>query len=262
MIRADLPVVDGSTSTEPMRWRLLCELAAEEVCDVGESVPSSGTHDSFAALTAGDADVILVARAPSADEETAAAAAGVSFEVEAVAWDGFVFIVNASNPVKDLTLDQIRGIYAGEITNWSQVGGADLAIQPYQRDATSGSQELMIQLVMGDLPMIEAPELVEFSMSGPFEEIARDEAGIGYSVYYYADNDMAFVGSAVEMIAFEGVLPTAQTIAHGDYPLVTEVYAVIRAGDGGSARAFFDWLTTDDGQQAVAATGYVPLPSS
>jgi phosphate transport system substrate-binding protein len=99
-------------------------------------------------------------------------------------------------------------------------------------------------------------------MSGPFEAIARDEAGIAYSVYYYADNDMAFVGQAVEVISVAGVLPTAETIASGDYPLVTEVYAAIRAGDGGSARAFFEWLLTDDGQQAVAGTGYVPLRPS
>ena len=169
-------------------------------------------------------------------------------------------MVNASNPVKDLTLDQIRGIYTGEITNWSQVGGPDLAIQPYQRDPTSGSQELMVDLVMGEVPMVEAPDMVLFSMSAPFTALGRDAAGIGYSVFFYAE----YMGpeEAAEMIGVEGVLPTAASIASGEYPLVTEVYAVVRSGETGSARAFFDWLTTDEGQQAVTGTGYVPLPSS
>lgn len=252
-------MVDGSTSTAPKRSWLLCELVGDADCGFWEDLVTSGTHQFFLALIAGEAHEIIVARAPSADEEAAAASAGVSFEVEAVARDAFVFLVNASNPVKDLTLEQIRGIYSGAITNWSQVGGPDFAIQPYQRDPTSGSQELMIQMVMGSLPMIEAPELVEWTMSGPFEAIARDETGIGYSVYYYADNDMAFAGSAVEMISVEGVLPSAGTIASGEYPLVSEVYAVILDGAVGSARALHQWLLTDDGQQVIAETGFVPL---
>ena len=283
-ILADLPVIDGSTSTEPMRMLLVCGLVATP-CDwtgdpaysperwvrprdpdsdpaqrVVEHVVTSGTHDSYLSLVAGASDVIVVARAPSDEEQAAAEAAGIGLEVKAVALDAFVFLVNGGSPVGDLTIDQIRGIYSGRITDWSQLGGPALAIQPYQRDPTSGSQELMLRLVMGDLAMVEAPDwLMLYAMIGPFNALATDPGGIGYSVYYYAEF-MQPESNAVRMIAVEGVFPTAVTISTGEYPLVAEVYAVVRSGEFGSARAFFDWLTTDDGQQAVAATGYVPLP--
>ncbi len=280
-ILAELPVIDGSTSTEPMRVLLACTLletpcewrsmglerwvrptdrSSDDAMLISERVVTSGTHDSYLSLVSSESDVIVVARAPSDEEQAAAEAAGIELEVKAVALDAFVFLVNVSNPVKDLTLFQIRGIYSGRITDWSQVGGPALAIQPYQRDPTSGSQELMVDLVMGDLPMIEAPDMVLFSMSAPFTALGRNAAGIGYSVFFYAE----YMGpeEAAEMIAVEGVFPTAMAIASGEYPLVAEVYAVVRSGETGSARAFFDWLTTDVGQQAVAATGYVPLPSS
>lgn len=285
VILADLPVIDGSTSTEPMRMLLVCGLL-ETPCDWSGSlvfspelfvaprdadspearlleghVVTSGTHESYESLIAGDSDVIVVAREPSEEERAAAQAAGVELEVEAVALDGFVFLVNASNPIEGLTLAQIRGIYSGQVTDWSEVGGPPLPIQPYQRDPTSGSQELMLRLVMGDLAMIEAPDwLIETSMMGPFTSLAVDESGIGYSVYYYAE--FMVPAEDVEMIAVDGVLPTAESIASGEYPLVAEVFAVTRADVGRSGRAFFDWLLTEAGQGAVAATGYVPLPSS
>lgn len=285
-ILADLPVVDGSTSTEPMRMLLVCGLVATP-CEwtgdpafsperwvgprdpdsapaqrVIEHVVTTGTHDSYLGLVAGASDVIVVARAPSDEEQAAAEAAGIGLEVKAVALDAFVFLVNGGSPVGDLTIEEIRGIFSGRTTDWSQLGGPALPIQPYQRDPTSGSQELMLQLVMGDLAMVEAPDwLMLYAMTGPFSALATDPGGIGYSVYYYAEF-MQPESNAVRMIGVEGVLPTAASIASGEYPLVTEVYAVVRSGETGSARAFFDWLTTDEGQQAVAATGYVPLPPS
>jgi phosphate transport system substrate-binding protein len=285
VLRADLPVVDGSTSTLPMRMLLLCGLL-DIPCDwagepswspelfvlpvesdsagaaqLTEHVVNSGTHDAYLSLVSGASDVIIVAREPSDEERAAAEAAGLTLEVRPVAWDAFVFLVNGANPVDDLTREQIRGIYSGQVTDWAQVGGPGLPIQPYQRDPTSGSQELMMRLIMGGTPMIEAPDwLVLWAMTGPFTALATDPSGIGYSVYYYAEY-MQPDSDEVAMIAVNGVLPTADTIASGEYPLVAEVHAVIRAGDGGSARALFDWLVTDEGQQAVAATGYVPLPA-
>ena len=283
-ILADLPVVDGSTSTLPMRMLVLCGLLVVPCDWVGdptwspelhvwpldpesagsarltEHVPNSGTHDAYMSLVDGTSDVIVVAREPSDEEQAAAAAAGFSLEVRPVALDAFVFLVNGTNPVKDLTLEQLRGIYSGQIANWVQVGGRRLPIQPYQRDPTSGSQELMLRLVMRDVPMVEAPDwLILYAMTGPFTALATDATGIGYSVYYYAEY-MQPESDAVAMIAVGGVLPTAETIASGEYPLVAGVYAVVRPDASPSARAYFDWLVTEEGQGAIAGTGYVPLP--
>jgi phosphate transport system substrate-binding protein len=117
----------------------------------------------------------------------------------------------------------------------------------------------MKTLVMGDTPMIDAPDwLMGYSMMAPFTLLSHDVAGIGYSVYYYAANMQPL--ETVSMIAIDGVVPSVSSIADGSYPLVTEVFAVVRAEDDNSAGVLVDWLRTADGQAAIEATGYVALP--
>ena len=105
--------------------------------------------------------------------------------------DGFVFLVNKENKVDSLTLEQIQKIYTGEITNWSNVGGENEEIVAYQREANSGSQNLMEKMVMQGLKMKE-PEntnLMIGSMSGLIDGIAsysNSKNSIGYSIYLYA----------------------------------------------------------------------------
>ncbi len=281
LIASDPPVVDGSTSTQPMRMLLVCRLLDVDCdwMDMGLSthrvivpdadspparqafdlVPTSGTHGSYLSLISGESDLIVVARPPSDDEIASAAATGMEFDIHPIALDAFVLLVNEEGPVTNLSLDQIRGIYSGEITDWDEVGGPAAPIQPYRRNETSGSEQLMKQLVMGDAPMVEAPDwLLGFSMIAPFTSLSHDPLGLGYSVYYYA----AFMQplEMVSMIGVNGVVPSSESIGNGTYPLVTEVYAVIRTGEEGAPRAMFDWLVTSDGQDTIAATGYVKLP--
>jgi phosphate transport system substrate-binding protein len=165
-----------------------------------------------------------------------------------------------SNPVKSLTLDQIRDIYGGAVTNWKDVGGPDQPIKAYRRDATSGSEVEMEQLVMRGRPMREGPDIrVAMTMFGPFNAIRHDPAGIGYSYHYY-ERFMAKVPE-VATIAVDGVEPEPATIAAGRYPLVTFVYLAHRADlSSGPATRLRDWLFTPVGQAVIAESGYVPLP--
>ena len=108
---------------------------------------TSGTHQSYLNLADGEADLIFVARAPSQDEMIYASGKNVAYDVTPVALDAFVFIVNEDNPVSGLTSDQVRAIYTGDLLNWAVVGWDDREIHPYQRNDTSGSQELMLSLI-------------------------------------------------------------------------------------------------------------------
>jgi phosphate transport system substrate-binding protein len=281
VIAVDPPMVDGSTSTQPLRMLLVCHLLdldcdwldtglsnhriivpgedSPQAAQAFDRVPTSGTHGSYLSLISGESDLILVARPPSDDEISTATAAGIEFDLHPIAFDAFVFLVNEEGPVTNLSLDQIRQIYTGEITSWDELGGPAAPINPYRRNETSGSEELMKRLVMTGTPMVEAPDwLLGFSMIAPFTALSHDPLGIGYSVYYYA----AFMQplETVSMIGINGVVPSGESIRNGTYPLVTEVYAVIRSGEEGPPRAMFDWLVTSDGQDAIAATGYVGLP--
>ncbi len=96
-------------------------------------------------------------------------------------------------------------------------------------------------------------------MMGPINAISSDSQGIGYSVYFYASYMLP--DENVKLLGIEGVDPTSETIASREYPLVTEVYAVVRADMpiDNSAVMLRDWLLTDDGQDAVKESGYVPI---
>jgi len=107
--------------------------------------------------------------------------------------------------------------------------------------------------------MIDAPDLMIETMIGLISAVDWDRAGIGYSVYYYT----VFMapGDNIKLAAIDGIAPTTATIADGTYPLVTDVYAVIRAGAAKNSPAarLRDWLLTGAGQAVVAESGYVPV---
>ena len=108
--------------------------------------------------------------------------------------------------------------------------------------------------------MIDAPDMIVEGMMGPFNALSSDMLGIGYSVYFYAEH--MFTSETVVLIAVDGVAPTSETIGKGTYPLTTEVYIVIRENtpEDSTARLFRDWLLSEEGQEVVAGSGYVPLP--
>lgn len=223
-------------------------------------------------LIAGDADFVLVARLPSEYELQEAHKVGVELDVQPVALDAFVFLVHVENPVDNLELDTVRRIYTGEITNWGEASGGQVmgfGIHAYQRNQQSGSQELMNALVMQGTPMADFPEMmILLGMTGPINTIGGipsnmylpgDSLGIGYSVYYYAT--YIYPHERIKLISIEGVFPTPDSIASRNYPLTTEVYAVIREGMPQNSNAVLlrDWLLTEQGQAVVEQSGYVPL---
>jgi phosphate transport system substrate-binding protein len=237
-------------------------MAMNELTD-GEflgSLALHGTHGSYVQLIEGNADVIVVARGPSGDELALAEEKDVRLDVRPVALDAFVFLRHTDNAVTDLTAEQIREIYRGNITNWSEVGGPDQEIVPFTRERNSGSQETMVSLVMGGEPTIEGASMEMMTMMGPYSALAGTPTGIGYTFYYY--NAFILPTENVEMFAVDGVAPNSETIGGGLYPFVTEVFAVtLKSLDPDSNAALLrDWLLTPEGQAVVAKSGYVPLP--
>lgn len=233
----------------------------------------NGTHQAYENLINGKTDFILVARLPSEDELSDAKASGVKLDAQPVALDAFVMLAHADNPVNTISVEQIRGVYSGKIINWLQLGGVDFPVHAYQREENSGSQELLKSLVMGDIPTIVAPEMIVTTMSGPFNVIngdlgasnvgfseQGDPNGLGYSVYYYTWFIMGPLQN-VKILAVDGVRPTSQTIANRTYPLIADVYVVIRAGEPADSTSVLlrDWLLTKDGQSVVEENGYIPI---
>ena len=260
--RDNFPRLDGSTSTAPLGRAIASVLLGESEDDVSDLIQFSRTTASFRALMAGEADLLIVGE-PNASVYDEMDEAGFEASIDTFANDGLVFVVNADNPVDSLTLEQLQGIYTGEITNWKEVGGEDLEIVPFQRNEDAGSQALMKKLVMGELEMMDPPEGYMLSEMGTLMEAVRSydnsASAIGYSVYYYA-NDME-MAQGLKLLQIDGVAPTTQTIRDGSYPFRNAYYVVMAADtpDDDLTSILYHWILSEDGQKLVSQLGYASV---
>ena len=238
--------------------------ATEDGCGL---VTCSGTVDAYQRLIQGDTDLIFAA-APSQEQLDMAAQAGVELHLTPIGREAFVFFVNSKNPVEGLTVEEVQGIYTGQITNWSQVGGKNQSIRPFQRQENSGSQSALLRLMEG-LPLIE-PEQEDRvgDMGGIIRDVAdyRNYANaIGFSFRFYASEMEA--NDQIRLLALDGVAPTKETIRDGSYPISDSFYAVTAAPIGQpdpresdpQLDAFLRWILSEQGQQIIEASGYVGI---
>lgn len=259
-----LPRMDGSTSTIPLEAGIRAALFGTSMAEAETQVKHSTTWGSFYNLIDGHCDLIF--SVPLSERQiTEARERNMELEMTRIAAEGFVFVVNAKNPVDVLTQEQLRDIYSGKITNWAQVGGNDAAIVAYQRNEDSGSQNFM-HTFMGDTPLMDpltSARRTPSSMGQLMDAVAtydNAENAIGYSVYAYAA-DMYGNGNEIKFIHVDGVVPNKGTMSDGSYPLLSYNYAVYNKATAADTplRRLVEWITTDEGQRAVKTAGYVPL---
>ena len=176
--------------------------------------------------------------------------------------DALVFICSLENEVTSLTIDQIKEIYRGNITKWSEVGGVVSDIIPYQRNADSGSQTLFDKLInLGSELMVPSEYQVIGSMLGLLEAVADyddSKDALGYTVYYYLTNMEADKLSTSKILDVEGVTPSNETIGSGAYPLTNDFYAVIRASaaEDSPERVLYNWICSEQGRALVEKENY------
>ena len=249
--------IDGSTATIPLTAALFDKLA-----DNGRAPVHNTTPMAYRYLIEGTADLIFVTY-PSEEELSKMEAQGIEFEIIPVAKDALVFLVNIENPVENVSLSQLREIYMGEIKSWDAVGGEKEDIIPYQRSLNSGSQTLMLKLLMnGREPMEPLGELVHGDMGGLVDAIStydNSRPALGYSMFYYVNN--MYGNSRFKLLSIDGVKPSRESIMNDEYPLVDGYYAVIRKDmpEYSPARLLIDWFLTDEGQRLASGAGYIPL---
>ncbi|MBQ5989253.1 MAG: substrate-binding domain-containing protein [Oscillospiraceae bacterium] len=255
-----MPKMDGSTSAIPLEAGFKSKMLGINYNDAKKIVKHHKTHESFSMLLSGENDMIFTVPI-SEEQKKAAEEAGRELTFVPVAKEGFVFVVNRNNPVESLTMDQIRDIYSGKITNWKEVGGNDEKIIPYQRNKDSGSQNYMTEFMEGYDLMDPPKDYVLVSMGGLMDGLAvydNAENAIGYSVYSYAAQ-IYENSSDVKFIAVDGVKPTRETMADGTYPLLSSTYIVYTDKATQSTRSFAKWAVSDEGQRCVLESGYVPV---
>lgn len=203
----------------------------------------TNTLRAYKAVVDGDADIVVCAE-PSEAQLEYAQEQGVELEFMPIGKEAFVFIINNENPISNLTVEQIRGIYSGKYTNWSQVGGDNTIIDPVQRIEGSGSQSVMVSFMDG-IPMKK--NLLGF--------MGR---AIGFSFRYYVSGIVDNGG--VKMLSVNGVYPDKENISSGQYPITVDFYAVYRKDNSNpNVKSMLDWILSDDGQEIVEKSGYIPV---
>lgn len=256
------PKVDGSTVTIPLSEAIASELTDLSLEEIRPYIKHNKTHEAYVNLINGKADIIFVT-SPSEEELALAEEKGVDLEIVPIVSEAFVFLSHADNPVKGLTLEEIRQIYAGNITNWSEVGGSDVPIVAYQRPLNSGSQTGLLDLVMKDLTPINPPtEKIVEGMGELIDAVAvykNAPDALGYSYYYFVV-DM-WGNQNVKLLEVDGVYPNETTIRTGEYPITTAYYAVIRADEptDSPVRQMIDWILSEEGQNLAEEAGYVKI---
>lgn len=258
----DYPRVDGSTATIPLSEAFAAAVMGLDIQEARQYIEHNKTHEAYVNLIDGKADIIFVT-SPSEEELSYAREKNTELSVVPVVSEGFVFLTNSENPVKGLTLQQIKDIYTGKTTNWSEVGGSSKEIIAYQRPENSGSQTGMLDLVMDGEKLMSPPmEQVVAEMGMLVDQVAaytNKEDAIGYSYYYYV-TDM-WQNKNVKLLEVDGVYPDKTTISDGSYPIRTAYYAVLRADEpkGSNSRKLLKWILGEEGQEIAEEAGYVRL---
>lgn len=260
--RENFPKLDGSTSMVPLGNGIASALLGESREDTASLISFNRTTQSFRNLCSGESDIVIAAE-PKNEVFQEMAEAAFPYEMEQIATEALVFVVNENNPVSSLTTEQVRGIYSGEITNWAQVGGEDMPIAAFQRNPTAGSQVMMEKLVMEGTPMMEAPAAMVPAEMGALIESVRSydnsANAIGYTVFYYA-SDMQ-MAQGLKILQIDGVTPCAETLRSQEYPFLNGYYCCISAlADADSPqRMLYDWLVSEAGQALLTLEGYVSV---
>jgi phosphate transport system substrate-binding protein len=223
------------------------------------SVTGGGSGVGIAAIINGTADIANSSRPMSNDEIAQAKANNVDPVPIVFAFDGVAAVVNANNPVTELTLEQLGKIYAGTITNWSEVGGDNLPITLFGRQPTSGTFVFFRDLVVkGDYSanMNQMP-----GTSAIVEGVSQDAGGIGYAAIGYVKGAEGI--AAVAIAAKEGdpyISPLDdEKVFSGAYALTRPLFQYLNGKPTGALKEFLEYEVSEAGQAIVVEAGFLPV---
>ena len=259
-LTGDLPIVDGAAAVFPV-YSAFVHAAYPESTTLYDGVfEYNNTRGGYELLAEKKTDIFFGAY-PSEGQIKYAEACGTTFVYTPIGMEAFVFFVHKDNPIDNLTTEQIKAIYSGEITNWKDLGGTNQPIAAFQRNEGSGSQSMLIRFMDGT-PIMEPPtEMVNTFMDGIIEQVAnyRSKAGsIGFSFRYYMEGIIK--NPDVKLLSIDGIAPTPENIRNGTYPITTYLYAVTYEGnDNENVAILLDWVLSEEGQYIISETGYTSI---
>ena len=248
-LEGDLPVIDGAAALVPVFNSFVYSLYPESSVkyENGDFTSDSAlqyhnTRGAYKGIVDGDIDIAFCAK-PSDEQVQYGLDKGVELELIPIGREAFVFLVNKNNPVDNLSMQQLKDIYSGKITNWKDVGGANRPINVVQRNQGSGSQTTLEKLFGKDIAS---------NFLGPFG------ASIGFSFRFYVE-ELTKHGH-IKMLELNDVYPSKENVQNESYPIVSNFYAVIRKGEmesNSNIKKVIDFILSPTGQDIIDEIGYV-----
>lgn len=236
--------IAGSTTVLPV-----AQAAAEEYMNQHSNadiqVSGGGSGVGATSVIGGTADIGMLSRDLKASEKE-----GNTLKEFVVGKDGIALVGHPSNTVSDLSLEQVKAIYQGEITNWKEVGGADLKIVLIGRDSSSGTREFFTEFVLDKEDA--AKEMQELNSNGAVAQAVSITPGaIGYVSLEYVDDSL-------KAFSIGGVAPTVENVISGVYEINRPLLMVTNGEPEGLAADYLAFILSEEGQQILKDSGFIP----
>jgi len=243
-------VIKGSTTVLP-----IAQKAAEEFMklhpNVSISVSGGGSGNGMKALIDGSTDIADASRFIKDKEIKLAIANGVFPVAHRVALDCVVPVVHPSNSLSNITMAQLKDIYTGKVTNWSQLGGPDKKIVVISRDTSSGTYEVWEKKVLKGAK-VTPKALLQASNGAVAQAVAKNKYAIGYI-------GIGYVSSAVKALKVNNITASAATARNGSYPVSRPLFMFTNGWPTGDTLDFINFVISPAGQKIAEEEGYVPL---
>ena len=240
--------IAGSTTVLPINQEC-ARLLMEKNPGLRISVSGGGSGHGIKSVGAGEIDI----GAASRDVKPAEMEKYPDLKPVAIGKDSVAIVVHPSNKVSELTLEQASKIFAGEITNWKEVGGADEAIRVITREEGSGTREVFEKYVMKPFEReLTGKASVKPSNGDVRATVSGDKNSIGYLSLGYLD-------PSVKAVKIDGVEATVKNVLAGKYPIVRTLYLITKGEPDELEKAFIDFVLSEEGQEVVENMGYIKL---
>src|SRR5437868_9691387 len=251
--KADRLVIKGSDTLGAKLVPQLAEHFKAEHPGTTFDIAAEGSTTGIAAIIDGNAEIGMSSRRAKSSEVGAANSKGKNMKPTIVAYDGIAVIVNSANPVRTLTKKQVEQIFAGDVADWSAVGGAGGKISVYTRNTSSGTYSDFKELAMKKRDYAGGSQ----KMAGNEQiaaEVGKNPNGVGYVGLAYTK------AGGIKVMPIDGVLPSVQSVHAKTYPYARPTFYYTNGEPGGLAKQFLDFTTSGAGQKIVQQVGFVPIP--
>jgi len=252
LLRAEKLVIKGSDTLGAKLVPQLAEEYKSKNPGISFEIAAEGSTTGIAAIIDSTAQIGMSSRRAKPTEMSGAQAKGVNLKPTIVAYDGIAVIINANSPITKLTKRQVEQIFAGDITDWSAVGGSAGKISIYTRNTSSGTYQDFKDLAMNKRDYAGSSQ----KMAGNEQiasEVSKNPNGIGYVGLAYTNTP------GIKVVPIGGVLPSKETVIAKQYPYARPTFYYTNGEPAGEAAKFVEFTLSDEGQQIVEKVGFVPI---